>query len=81
MNSIDASFLNTKEWSTNMFAYGAGDKRQVPETQLVSYEVDMVLFHTTSKGTTSRCLPKSQFPVQQKLESPVKIIYNFSSNH
>ena len=53
--------IYAKKGSTNVFAYGTGDKYQVTEIPQVSYEGDVILFHTTLKGTTSSCLPKSQF--------------------
>ena len=70
-----------KKGSTNVFAYGAGDKRQVTGTPWISFEGKVVLFHTTMKGTTKRCLPKLQFQAQQHFQSPVKIMFSYSPNH
>lgn len=62
-----------KKGSSNVFAFGSKDKRQVTGTPWINYLGEIVLFHVTMKGKTSRSLPKSTFRNQRKFQEPVKV--------
>ena len=70
-----------KKGSSNVFAFGAGDKRQITGTPWINFNGDIVLFHATMKGKTSRSLPNVNFRNQQKFKQPVKFMFSVSKNH
>jgi hypothetical protein len=50
-------------------------------TPWISFEGEIVFFHTTMKGKTDRCLPSKVFQKRKELNKPMKILFGHSTNH
>lgn len=62
-------------------APGATDKRQLTATPWLNADGELVLFHTTFKGKTDRCLPSPQCRGKSCFKEPVPFAFGFSKNH
>jgi len=64
--------------SKNVSVQGGKDKRQATGTPWLNMLGEIIYFHTTVKGKTTKCLPKQDFRSREEFK---KIIFGFSDNH
>jgi hypothetical protein len=60
---------------------GGKDKGQMTGTPWISFEGEIVFFHTTMKGKTDCCLPSKAFQKRKEFNEPMKILFGHSTNH